>query len=176
VPEEQRKAFKDPIVGRIAERPDQDYPFMLTTGRRVYHYHTGDMTRRSPLLEQIGPEELIELNPEDAKKLEVHDHEYIKVSTRRGTVVAKAWLTERVPPGVVFATFHFWEAAINEETSAEDLDPYVAIPEFKISAARVVKSSVEEAQASVMAKRQFYREDVELAAIAEMHAHQGVKP
>jgi hypothetical protein len=81
-----------------------------------------------------------------------------------------------VPPGVVFATFHFWEAEINEETSAENLDPYVGIPEFKISAARVVKSSVEEAQASVMAKRQFYREDVELAAIAEMHAHQGVKP
>lgn len=172
VPEEERKAFKDPIVGHIAERPDQDYPFMLTTGRRVYHYHTGTMTRRSPLLEQIAPEELIELNPEDAKKLEVHDREYIKVSTRRGTVVAKAWLTERVPPGVVFATFHFWEAAINEETSAADLDPYVKIPELKISAAKVAKSSVAEAQASVMAKRQYYEEDVELAAIAEMHAHQ----
>ena len=176
VPEEQRKAFKNPIVGSIAERPDQDYPFMLTTGRRVYHYHTGTMTRRAPVLEQIAPEELIELNPEDAKKLNVRDREYIKVSTRRGTVLAKAWVTERVPPGVVFSTFHFWEAAINEETNAEDLDPFVGIPEFKISAARVVKASVEEAQASVMAKRQYYREDIELAAIVEMHAHQVVKP
>ena len=176
VPEEERKRFNDPIVGHIAERPDHDYPFMLTTGRRVYHYHTGSMTRRSPVLEQIAPEELIELNPEDAKKLEVHDREYIKVSTRRGSVVAKAWLTERVPPGVVFGTFHFWEADINEETAADQLDPYVKIAELKISAAQVVKSSVEEAQASVMAKRRFYREDVELAAIAEMHAHQEVKP
>ncbi len=176
VPEEQRASFNDPIIGNIAERPDQDYPFMLTTGRRVYHYHTGTMTRRSPLLEQIAPEELIELSPQDAKKLDVRDGEYIKVSTRRGTVVAKAWLTERVPPGVVFSTFHFWEAASNEETHADELDPYCGIPEYKISAARVVKSSVAEAQASVMAKRQYYREDVELAAIVEMHAHQGVHP
>jgi formate dehydrogenase alpha subunit len=173
VPEEQRKAFEAPIIGHIAERPDQDYPFMLTTGRRVYHYHTGTMTRRSPLLEQIAPEELIELNPQDAKRLEVRGGDYIKVSTRRGAVVAKAWVTERVPPGVVFSTFHFWEASSNEETSADHLDPYCGIPEYKISAAQVAKSSVPEAQASVMAKRQYYREDVELAAIAEMHAHQG---
>jgi hypothetical protein len=78
-----------------------------------------------------------------------------------------------VPPGVVFSTFHYWEAATNEETSAENLDPYCGIPEYKISAAQVTKSSVADAQASVMAKRQYYREDVELAAIAEMHAHQG---
>jgi formate dehydrogenase alpha subunit len=173
VPEEERKAFESPIIGHIAERPDTDYPFMLTTGRRVHHYHTGTMTRRAPVLEQIAPEELIELNPQDAKTLNVADGDYIKVSTRRGAVVAKAWLTERVPPGVVFSTFHYWEAATNEETSAENLDPYCGIPEYKISAAQVTKSSVADAQASVMAKRQYYREDVELAAIAEMHAHQG---
>jgi formate dehydrogenase alpha subunit len=172
VPEEQRKAFEEPIIGHIAERPSPDYPFMLTTGRRVYHYHTGTMTRRAPLLEQIAPEELIELNPEDAKKLAVGDGDYIKVSTQRGEVVAKAWVTERVPPGVVFGTFHYWEAASNEETRSDNLDPYCGIPEYKISAAKVTKSSVAEAQASVMAKRQYYREDVELAAIAEMHAHQ----
>jgi formate dehydrogenase alpha subunit len=170
VPEEQRKAFDAPIIGHIAERPDAEYPFTLTTGRRVYHYHTGTMTRRAPLLEQIGPEELIELNPEDAKALTVHEGDYIKVSTRRGTVVAKAWITERVPPRVVFSTFHYWEAASNEETSAENLDPYCGIPEYKMSAAKVAKSSSAEAQASLAAKRAFYRPDVERAVALQMHA------
>jgi formate dehydrogenase alpha subunit len=176
VPEGERSAFEAPIIGHIAERPDQNYPFTLTTGRRVYHYHTGTMTRRSPVLEQIAPEELIELNPQDAKTLEVSDGDYIKVSTRRGAVVAKAWVTVRVPPGVVFGTFHYWEADANEETSADNLDPISLIPEFKISAAKVTKSSVAEAQSSVMSKRAYYREDVEVAAIAEMHVRQEGQP
>jgi len=171
VPESERKAFEHPIIGHIAERPDEDYPFMLTTGRRVTQYHTGTMTRRSPLLEQIAPEELYELNPEDAKALGVRDGEYIKVSTRRGSAVAKAWVTDRVPQKVVFGTFHYWEAGNNELTNAENLDPYSGIPEFKISAAKVTKSSPAEAQASVEEKRKFYRQDVELAAIVAMHAH-----
>jgi predicted molibdopterin-dependent oxidoreductase YjgC len=174
VPESQRKAFASPIVGHIAQRPDQDYPFILTTGRRITHYHTGTMTRRSPLLEQIAPEELIELNPEDAGELGVSAGDYIKVSTRQGSVVAKAWVTGRVPPKVVFGTFHFWEAACNEETNAENLDPHCGVPEYKISAARVTKSSPAEAQASVEAKRKFYRQEVEMAAIAAMWAGDGV--
>ena len=172
VPESERKAFESPIIGHIAERPDQDYPFMLTTGRRVTHYHSGTMTRRSPLLEQIAPEELYELNPEDAKALGVRDGEYINVRTRRGSVVAKAWVTDRVPPKVVFGTFHYWEAANNELTNSENLDPYCGIPEYKISAAKVTKSSLAEAQASIEAKRKFYRQEVELAAVNAMHAHQ----
>jgi formate dehydrogenase major subunit len=172
VPESERKAFESPIIGHIAERPDQDYPFMLTTGRRVTHYHSGTMTRRSPLLEQIAPEELYELNPEDAKALGVRDGEYINVRTRRGSVVAKAWVTDRVPPKVVFGTFHYWEAANNELTNGENLDPYCGIPEYKISAAKVTKSSLAEAQASIEAKRKFYMQEVELAAVNAMHAHQ----
>jgi formate dehydrogenase major subunit len=175
VPEEERKAFDAPIIGHIAERPDNQYPFMLTTGRRVYHYHTGTMTRRAPLLEQIGPEELIELNPADAKGLMVRDGGYIRINTRRGSVIAKAWVTERVPPGVVFSTFHFWEASANEETNADNLDPLSGIPEYKVSAAQVTKSSVAEAQASVAAKRQYYRQDVEVAVIAQMNAQRGAR-
>ncbi|MEJ0094994.1 MAG: formate dehydrogenase subunit alpha [Methylocella sp.] len=171
VPEEERKAFDAPIIGHIAERPDNEYPFMLTTGRRVYHYHTGTMTRRAPLLEQIGPEELIEINPADANALFVRDRQYIKINTRRGSVIAKAWVTERVPPGVVFSTFHFWEASSNEETNADNLDPLSGIPEYKVSAAQVTKSSAADAQASVAAKREYYRQDVETAAIVEMRAH-----
>jgi formate dehydrogenase major subunit len=168
VPEAERKAFDEPIIGHIAERPDADYPFMLTTGRRVYHYHTGTMTRRAPLLEQIGPEELIEINPADAKTLAVIEGDYIHVSTRRGGVIAKAWITDRVPPHVVFSTFHFWEAASNEETNAENLDPMSGIPEYKISAAKVAKSSAAEARASVAEKRAFYRNDVERTVIRQM--------
>jgi formate dehydrogenase major subunit len=168
VPEAQRKVFDEPIIGHIAERPDADYPFMLTTGRRVYHYHTGTMTRRAPLLEQIGPEELIELNPLDAKTLEVCEGDYIKVSTRRGGVVAKAWITERVPPRVVFSTFHFWEASSNEETNAENVDPLSGIPEYKISAAKVAKSSAAEARANVAAKAAYYLNSVERKVILQM--------
>ncbi len=173
VPEEQRKAFESPIIGHISERPDADYPFMLTTGRRVYHYHTGTMTRKAPLLEQLGPEELIELNPLDAKALAIGEGDYIKVSTRRGAVIAKAWVTERVPPHVVFGTFHYWEASCNEETNADVLDPLSGIPEYKISAAMVTKSSPAEAKANVAAKRDYYRKDVEKAVTATMHAQSG---
>jgi len=168
VPAEQRQAFDTPIIGHIAERPDNEYPYMLTTGRRVYHYHTGTMTRRSPLLEKIAPEELIELNPNDAEALDVKEGDYIKVRTRRGAVIAKAWITNRVPARTVFATFHYWEAGCNEETNAENLDPQCGIPEYKISAALVEKSSKAEHEANVAAKREFYLGDLEQRIIAKM--------
>ena len=69
----------------------------------------------------------------------------------------------------MFGSFHYWEAANNELTNSENLDPYCAIPEFKISAARVAKSTPAEAQASIEEKRRFYRQEVELAAIRAMH-------
>ncbi len=171
VPESERKAFASPIVGHIAERPDADYPFIFTTGRVAAHYHTGNMTRRSPVLEQIAPEALFELNPEDARDLGLRDGEYIRVTTRRGSVVSKAWVTGRVSPKLVFGTFHYWETPANELTNSENLDPYCFIPEFKISAARVVKITPAEAQASVEAQRRYFRQDVEAAAIIAENAY-----
>ena len=145
LPKEKASAYENPMMGCISEHVDAEYPFVLTTGRIVTHYHTGTMTRKSAVLNQVAPEELIELNPQDARELDVRDGDYIRLATRRGHLVAKAKVTERVQPRMVFGTFHFWEACCNELTNGERLDPISAIPEFKISAVKVTKSSPAEA-------------------------------
>jgi formate dehydrogenase major subunit len=120
------------------ELPDENYPFVLTTGRVLYHWHGGTMTRRTSL-EEIYPEELVELNPKDAQKLGVADGDLVRVTSRRGQVVAKAEVVERTDPGVVFMTFHFHEAAANLLTNPV-LDPVAKIPEYKVAAVRVEKA------------------------------------
>jgi len=147
LPEKEGKTFDKPLLGCIAEHVDAEYPYLLTTGRRVTHYHTGTMTRKSSILNQVAPEELIELHPSDAKELGVKDGEFIRVETRRGHIVARAWVTERIQPRMIFGTFHYWEACCNELTSGGALDPISGIPEFKNSAAKVTKSSPLEAAA-----------------------------
>lgn len=143
------------ILGSIAELSDQEYPFTLTTGRRVYHYHTSTMTRKSWAINQVAPEEMIEINPCDAKKLSINDGEYIKVSTRRGSVVARAWVTERVPENTVFMTFHYWEACSNELTNTAT-DNIAGTPELKVAAAKVEKISPTEAQGIRQEKKEKY--------------------
>lgn len=143
------------IVGSIAELPDQEYPFTLTTGRRVYHYHTSTMTRKSWAINQVAPEEMIEINPRDAKNLDLNDGKYIRVSTRRGSVVARAWVTERVPENTVFMTFHYWEACGNELTNTAT-DNIAGTPEFKVAAAKVEKISPAEAQTTYQEKEEKY--------------------
>jgi predicted molibdopterin-dependent oxidoreductase YjgC len=97
------------------------------------------MTRRSAGLNAIYPEGTVEINPQDAQKLGVADGELVKVTSRRGQVVAKAEVVERPDPGVVFMTFHFKEAAANLLTIAA-LDPVAKIPEYKVCAVRVEKA------------------------------------
>ena len=121
------------------ELPDDKYPLVLTTGRTLYHWHGGTMTRRSAGLNAIYPEALVEINPEDAKRLGIADGEMVKVSSRRGEVTAKAQVIARPDPGVVFMTFHFHEAAANLLTIAA-LDPVAGIPEYKVAAVRVEKA------------------------------------
>ena len=121
------------------ELPDAKYPLVLTTGRTLYHWHSGTMSRRSAGLEAIYPEALVEINPEDAEKLGIADGEMVKVSSRRGEVTAKAQVIDRPDPGVVFMTFHFHEAAANLLTIAA-LDPVAGIPEYKVAAVRVEKA------------------------------------
>ena len=121
------------------ELPSKKYPLVLTTGRTLYHWHGGTMTRRSAGLDAIYPEALVEINPEDATKLGVADGEMVKVSSRRGEVTAKAQVIDRPDPGVVFMTFHFHEAAANLLTIAA-LDPVAGIPEYKVAAVRVEKA------------------------------------
>ena len=122
-----------------AELPDEEYPFLFTTGRVLYHFHTGTVTRRSKGLNEIYPEALVEINPQDAQKLKVEDGEFVEVASRRGKIKAKAKVTEKSGKGVVFMSFHFHEAAANLLTNAA-LDPVAKIPEYKVCAVKIKKN------------------------------------
>ncbi len=122
-----------------AELPDDEYPLMLTTGRVLYHWHSGQMTRHSKGLLAEYPEALMEISPDDASALGVADRDKIKVSSRRGEIVAKAMVTDRVEQGLVFGTFHFPDASVNFLTNPA-LDPVAKIPEYKVCAVRVEKA------------------------------------
>ena len=119
-----------------AELPDKEYPMILSTGRVLYHWHGGQMTRRSKGLLEIYPEALIEVNDFDAEKLGLNGNKRVRVSSRRGTIEAQSMITDRVPPGMVYANFHFPEASANELTIAA-LDPVAKIPEYKVCAVKV---------------------------------------
>jgi len=121
-----------------AELPDAEYPLILSTGRRLWHYHTGTQTRRSPGFEEVFGEELIELSPDDAERLRIADGEMVRVTSRRGSVDVRAWVTHRSPPGVCWMAFHFREAHANVLTT-EAADPVTHTAEFKHCAIRVEK-------------------------------------
>ena len=118
------------------ERPDSDWPFVLTTGRQLEHWHTGQMTRRSATLDALEPEAVCEMSPGDARRLGLAAGARVRVATRRGAVVTVLRVTDRTPDGVVFMPFGYAEAAANRLTNPA-LDPFGKIPEFKYCAARV---------------------------------------
>jgi len=120
------------------EMPDENYPLILTTGRSLYHFHTGTMTRKVAGLNIIEPEGVVEISPQDASQLGIDQGDKVKVSSRRGEVITKAKITEALPPGLVFMTFHFAESAANILTNPK-LDPVSKIPELKVSAVKVEK-------------------------------------
>ena len=122
-----------------AEMPDDDYPMVLSTGRVLYHWHGGEMTRRAKGLMAVYGQPLIEVNPQDGERMGLDGGRRVRVTSRRGSIEAEAWLTDRVPPGMVFANFHFPEASANELTLAA-LDPVAKIPEYKICAVKVEKA------------------------------------
>lgn len=120
------------------ELPDSEYPFLLTTGRELFHYHTGTMTRRSKGLDAVAPGAFIEVNPIDAAKLGFVAEDIVTVSSRRGSIALPVRVTEIVPPGVVFIPFHYKEAAANMLTN-DALDPVSKIMEAKVCAVRIEK-------------------------------------
>ena len=126
-----------------AELPDKEYPLIFTTGRVLYHFHTGTVTRRSAGLNEIYPEALVEISPQDAQRLNIQDREMIEVVSRRGKIKATAQITEKSAQGVVFMSFHFHEAAANLLTNAA-LDPVSMIPEYKFCAVKIKKISPSE--------------------------------
>lgn len=122
-----------------AEQPDEEYPLFLSTGRVLYHYHTGTMTRRSEPLSWREPGGFVEIHPEDAAKAGLEEGQMVQIHSRRGSVQASARLSENVPPGTVFLAFHWRESPANILTQDFALDPIAKIPEYKVCAVRVEK-------------------------------------
>ena len=121
------------------EQPDDEHPYILTTGRYYEHYHTGTMTRRSKGLDLLCPEGYADLNPEDAAHMAIVQGDRVKLKSRRGQVEIRARLRGDCPKGVVFAPFHFNESMINQLTNPA-LDPIGKTPEFKVCAVAVEKA------------------------------------
>ena len=118
------------------ERPDEEYPFVLITGRMLEHWHTGSMTRRTNVLDAIEPEAVATINPISLDEMGVTPGDMITLSTRRGEISMIARADESVPTGAVFMAFCYYEAAVNKLSNAA-LDPAAKIPEFKYCAVKV---------------------------------------
>lgn len=128
-----------------AELPDADYPLVLTTGRRLYHYHTGTLTRRVNGLTAIVDREYVQINPADASRLGVAPGERVKVASRRGVAEGTAQVTAVVPEGVVSMDFHFSESPANALTNSA-YDPVAKIAELKVCAVKVEKAAAGQTQ------------------------------
>jgi predicted molibdopterin-dependent oxidoreductase YjgC len=126
------------------ELPDEEYPLILSTGRVLYQYHTGTMSRRAPGLVEKAPECRVEISAGDANTYGVTDGEYVRVRSRRGEIRARVLVTTKAIPGTIFIPFHYYEAAVNKLTIAA-LDPVAKIPEYKVCAVRLEKLSQETA-------------------------------
>lgn len=119
-----------------SEMPDDDYPFLLSTGRVLYQYNSGTMSRRAEGLNKMYPEVMVEMNPIDAFAMNIDDHSPVRIASRRGDITVRVALTEMCQRGTVFLPFHFREAAANLLTNP-GVDPVSKIPEYKICAVRI---------------------------------------
>ena len=119
-----------------AEHTDEEYPLYLTTGRVIYQYHTGTMTRKTDGLNECAPGSFVEIAAQDAKKYNLEDGTIIKVTSRRGNIDARLRVSGKAVEGTIFIPFHFAEAAANRLTNAA-LDPVAGIPEYKVCAVRL---------------------------------------
>ncbi|MBX3001476.1 MAG: molybdopterin-dependent oxidoreductase [Caldilineaceae bacterium] len=124
-----------------AEMPDAEYPLILSTGRVLYHYHTGTQTRRSEGLDWREPRAYVEVHPEDAAAVALTDGGPVVLHSRRGQIRTQARITNRVPAGSIFLAFHWREAPANLLTHDFALDPLAKIPEYKVSAVRLENPS-----------------------------------
>ena len=121
-----------------AEVPDKEYPFILTTGRMLFHYNTGTMTKRSANLSREYPRNFVQINPEDAKKIGVKDKEMVKVKTRRGELIISAEVTDKIKKNVLWMPFHFSDEPTNVLTNSA-FDPVCKTAEYKACAAKIEK-------------------------------------
>jgi len=123
-----------------AETADAEYPLYLTTGRVLYQYHTGTMTRQSEGLNERTPECFVEISPQDAGQYQVEDGAAVEIRSRRGKIRATIKISTKAVTGTIFIPFHFAEAAANVLTNAA-LDPVSKIPEFKVCAVRMERAA-----------------------------------
>jgi len=123
-----------------AECADDEFPMHMTTGRLLYHYHTGTMTMKSDGLNEIAPECFVEISPLDARQYEVEDGDVVEISSRRGSIQAVIKISGKAVAGTVFIPFHYGAAAANRLTNAA-LDPISGIPEFKVCAVKITKAA-----------------------------------
>ena len=121
-----------------AESISKGFPLVLTTGRILEHYHTGTMSRRASVLSELRPSGVVEIHPSDAAKLKLIEGDVVVVASKRGRVEVPVHITEKSPPGVVFMSFHWREAAANALTN-DALDPLAKIPEYKVSAVKATR-------------------------------------
>ncbi|MDP1551821.1 MAG: formate dehydrogenase subunit alpha, partial [Methanobacteriaceae archaeon] len=121
-----------------AEAASEDYPLILTTGRSLYHYHTGTMTRKIEGMDKLEKPATVEINPYDAEERHIQENDLIEIESRRGKIKVNAIISDHIQKGTLFMTFHFKEAPANCLTNPER-DPISGIPELKISAVEVRK-------------------------------------
>jgi formate dehydrogenase alpha subunit len=135
-----------------AEVTNDEYPFILTTGRNLYQYHSGSMTRRVNAIEQHAGDAYVEMNPADVAKLGIKNGEMIRVRSRRGKVDIKARISRRVSEGMIFIPMHYREAAANVITN-DALDPVVKIPELKVCAVKIEVMAEKQEEPSPVASK-----------------------
>jgi formate dehydrogenase major subunit len=136
-----RATFVPADLISAAERPDAQYPLVLITGRQLEHWHTGSMTRRASVLDNIEPEPVASVHPLDLEHIGVTPGETLTIESRRGAISLYARADDGMPRGAVFVPFCYYEAAANKLTNPV-LDPFGKIPEFKYCAIRVTKGGI----------------------------------
>jgi formate dehydrogenase major subunit len=137
-----RGRFVPAAIVPPAEEPDAEFPFVLTTGRQLEHWHTGSMTRRASVLDDLEPEAVAYVSSADLRRLGLKAGDAVRVTTRRGAITLKARVDGAIPTGLIFIPFAYAEAAANMLTNPQ-LDPFGKIPEFKFCAAQLEPATSE---------------------------------
>jgi predicted molibdopterin-dependent oxidoreductase YjgC len=127
-----------------AESVSEGFPLILTTGRVLEHWHTGSMSRRSMVLNNLNPNGKVDIHPDDALKLGIVEGDLVTLTSERGKLETNVHVTDKTSPGLAFMAFHWSESPVNILTNTA-LDPVAKIPEFKVSAVRAVLSVLDRA-------------------------------
>ncbi|MDN5940151.1 MAG: hypothetical protein L0H83_16015, partial [Salinisphaera sp.] len=134
-----RGLLKPADISQPYDMVDDEYRYVLATGRTLEHWHTGVMTRRSKALDALSPVAFAEIHPDDAAQIGVGEGDYLSVTSRRGNVIVEARITTDVSPGSLFMPMHFREAGANALTAPE-VDPDGKIPDFKFVAVKMARA------------------------------------